>query len=946
MMESEIHKTFMFFAQQYSTIVEETGEFDYNTYGTRRRCIPVAKVKSKLTETRAMRLETIRRGEVHGRLKRAAETEADELLRILETTPDGLHETFVEESRDRYGNNTVTHGTRVSLPKRLAAAFINPFTAILFGLATVSIFTDIIWAAPGEANPIAVITIGVMVLLSGTLQFVQETRSGHAAENLLKMIKTTTNVQRQETGRQEIPLEDVVVGDIIHLAAGDMIPADLRVLQAKDLFISQSALTGESAAVEKVPGAVQSDTHALTELPNLAFMGSNVVSGCAAGVVVATGDDTIFGEMARGVSTKPVQTSFEKGMHSVSWILIRFMLIMVPIVLFVNGFTKGNWMEASLFAMSVAVGLTPEMLPMIITTCLAKGAVAMSQKKTIIKNLNSIQNLGSMDILCTDKTGTLTQDRVVLQYHLNIHGLEDARVLRHAFLNSYYQTGLKNLMDIAIIQRTQEEQGTVDELHGLADRYIKVDEIPFDFERRRMSVVVSKGKTQMITKGAVEEMLSVCSFAEYEGRVEPLTDNIRTYIRKKVDVLNEDGMRVIAVAQKTNPSPAGAFSVADESDMVLLGYLAFLDPPKESTAAAIAALKEYGVGVKILTGDNDKVTRCVCRQVGLPVDRILLGSDLDIMTDEALGKAAEEVSVFAKLSPQQKARVITALRRKGHSVGYMGDGINDAAAMKSSDVGISVDTAVDIAKESADVILLEKDLMVLEQGIIEGRKIYANMIKYIKITVSSNFGNMFSVLAASVFLPFLPMLPIHLILLNLIYDLSCAAIPWDNVDKEFLAVPRKWDASSVSKFMLWIGPTSSVFDITTYLLLYFLIAPAAVGGLMFHQLTDPAMIALFIAVFHAGWFVESMWTQTLVIHMIRTPKIPFIQSRASAPLTLITFVGIAVLTAIPFTGFGAAIGLAPLPLAFFPWLALTVILYMALVTVFKGVFVKRYEELL
>jgi Mg2+-importing ATPase len=697
--------------------------------------------------------------------------------------------------------------------------------------------------------------------------------------------------------------------------------------------------------VEKTPEAVK-DASALTEIPNLAFMGTDVISGSAVGVVIATGNDTFFGEIAKSLSDKPPQTSFEKGVNTVSWLLIRFMLIMVPVVLFINGFTKGDWTQAVLFALSVAVGLTPEMLPMIVTTCLAKGATAMSRKKTIIKNLNSIQNLGSMEILCTDKTGTLTKDKVVLQYHLNIHGNEDVRVLRHAFLNSFYQTGLKNLMDIAIITRVQEEWDKTDDLRGLADRFTKVDEIPFDFERRRMSVVVANGKTQMITKGAVEEMLTVCSFAEYEGNVEPLTDEIKAYILKKVEELNEDGMRVIAVAQKTNPSPVGAFSVADESDMVLMGYLAFLDPPKDSAAEAIKALNEHGVSVKVLTGDNDKVTRCVCRQVGLPVDRILLGSDLDLMSDEELGNVAEEVSVFAKLSPQQKARVITALRDKGYSVGYMGDGINDAAAMKASDVGISVDTAVDIAKESADVILLEKDLMVLEQGLLEGRKTYANMIKYIKMTASSNFGNMFSVLAASAFLPFLPMLPIQLILLNLIYDLSCTAIPWDNVDKEYLTVPRKWDALSIGQFMVWIGPISSIFDITTYLLMYFVICPAMVGGLYFHQLTDPATIAYFIAVFQAGWFVESMWTQTLVIHMIRTPKIPFVQSNASAPLVLLTFAGIAILTVIPFTGFGSSIGLAALPSAFFLWLVLTVVLYMALVTVFKKIFVRKYGELL
>jgi Mg2+-importing ATPase len=893
--------------------------------------------------------ELVRRDEVRDRIQFAATAETEELFRKLGTTTEGLSETLADENRDLYGNNKVTHGKKISLAERIVKAFVNPFTAILFGLAVVSAFTDIILAETGEADPMAVIIITTMVLISGLLRFVQETRSGNAAENLLKMIKTTTNVRRQETGNREIPLEDVVVGDIVHLAAGDMIPADMRIIQSKDLFLSQSALTGESEPVEKFSSAVKNIGGALTEIPNFAFMGSNVISGSAAGVVAATGDDTIFGEMAKSVNVKPVKTTFEKGVNSVSWVLIRFMLVMVPIVLFVNGFTKGNWTEAALFALSIAVGLTPEMLPMIVTTCLAKGAVAMSRKKVIIKNLNSIQNVGAINILCTDKTGTLTQDKVVLLYHLNIHGQEDNRVLRHAFLNSFYQTGLKNLMDVAIINKVREEQDNTEELRGLTDRFTKVDEIPFDFERRRMSVVVANGKTQVITKGAVEEMLAVCTFAEYEGKVEPLTDDIRTYILKKVDELNEDGMRVIAVAHKNEPSPVGAFSTADESEMTLMGYLAFLDPPKESTAAAIKALKELGVGVKILTGDNDKVTRAVCRHVGLPFRYIMLGSDLDNISDKKLGKIVEETDVFAKLSPQQKARVITALRNNGHSVGYMGDGINDAAAMKASDVGISVDTAVDIAKESAGVILLEKDLMVLEQGIIEGRKTYANMIKYIKMTASSNFGNMFSVLAASAFLPFLPMLPIHLILLNLIYDLSCTSIPWDNVDEEFLSVPRKWDASSVGKFMLWIGPTSSVFDITTYLLMYFIICPAFVSnGLMFHQIpdTETATRIAYIALFQAGWFVESMWSQTLVIHMLRTPKIPFIQSRASFPLTMLTFTGITVLTLIPFTGFGASIGLAPLPSVYFAWLALTLFLYMGFATLLKTIFVRRYGELL
>ena len=886
--------------------------------------------------------DIVRRDEVKDRLLFAATHNNAQLFAKLNTSEKGIPEITVDEAREAYGSNVVTHGKKESLLKRIINAFINPFTAILLALALVSAFTDVVFADPGEQSYVTVIIITTMVMISGILRFVQETRSGNAAAKLSKMIHTTTCVERLESGKKEISLDDVVVGDIVHLSAGDMIPADIRIIAAKDLFISQSALTGESEPVEK-HNDYYSAGNALTEIPNLAFMGSNVISGSAKAVVVAVGNDTMLGNMAKDLTAKSPKTSFEKGVNSVSWVLIRFMLIMVPIVLFINGFTKGDWMEAALFAISVAVGLTPEMLPMIVTTSLAKGAVAMSRKKVIIKNLNAIQNLGSIDILCTDKTGTLTQDKVVLEYHLDIHGNEDARILRHAFLNSYYQTGLKNLIDIAIITRQQE----VGNAH-LESAYSKVDEIPFDFNRRRMSVVVSdqNGKTQMITKGAVEEMLKCCTFAEYNGKVEPLTDEIRAFIIGKSDELNANGMRVIAVAQKTNPSPVGQFCVDDENDMVLIGFLAFLDPPKETTAEAIRALKDHGVSVKILTGDNEKVTCSICHQVGLEVNSLLLGSDLDDLTDHELTEKAEETTVFAKLSPTQKARVVRVLRENGHSVGYMGDGINDAAAMQASDVGISVDTAVDIAKESADVILLEKDLMVLEDGIIEGRKTYANMIKYIKMTASSNFGNVFSVLAASAFLPFLPMASIHLILLNLIYDISCTAIPWDNVDKEFLKKPRKWDASSVSKFMLWIGPTSSVFDITTYLLMYFVICPAVSGGQLFHQITDPAMRALYIATFQAGWFIESMWSQTLVIHMIRTPKIPFIQSRASAPVTLLTFAGIAVLTIIPFTPLGTALGLAALPAVYFAWLALTILCYMALATMLKNLYVRRYGELL
>ena len=876
---------------------------------------------------------------IYERLFWAAAQEETALLARYGTAATGLTPEQVERSREEHGSNVLTYGKRESVAKRLFSAFINPFTVILLALAVISAVTDIALASPGEENYATVLIIATMVLLSGGLRFVQETRSGNVADKLLGMLHTTACVER-EGQKAEIPLEELVVGDLVHLSAGDMIPADLRILGAKDLFVSQSALTGESEAVEKLGDALP-QREALTDAANLAFLGSNVVSGSAKALVLAVGNDTMLGRMAKELNTKPPKTTFEKGVNSVSWVLIRFMLLMVPVVLLVNGFTKGDWMQASLFAISIAVGLTPEMLPMIVTASLAKGALAMSKQKVIIKNLNSIQNLGSMDILCTDKTGTLTQDKVVLEYHLNVDGKEDDRVLRHAFLNSYFQTGLKNLIDLAVIQK-QEELGA----HDLVEKYTKVDEIPFDFQRRRMSVVVQdrEGKTQLVTKGAVEEMLQCCAWAECGGRVLPLEEGVRRRVLAKAGELNGQGMRVIAVAQKTNPSPAGQFSVEDERGMVLLGFLALLDPPKATAQAAIQALQEYGVSVKILTGDNEKVTQAICRQVGLPVERILLGTDLESLDDQTLGRLAEDITVFAKLSPEQKARVVRILREKGHTVGYMGDGINDAAAMKAADVGVSVDTAVDIAKETASVVLLEKDLMVLEQGVLEGRKTYANMMKYIKITASSNFGNMFSVLAASAFLPFLPMASLHLILLNLIYDVCCTALSWDNVDPAYLKVPRRWEAKGIGRFMLWIGPISSLFDIATYLLLYFVLCPLATGGQLYTQLADPAAQALYVALFQTGWFVESMWTQTLVIHMLRTEKLPFARSRASVPVALLSLAGIALVTAIPFTPLAAPLEMAALPPVYFLLLGMVVLGYMALVTVVKKRYIRRYGQ--
>nr|WP_317079182.1 magnesium-translocating P-type ATPase [Clostridium neonatale] len=860
------------------------------------------------------------------------------VLENMGTSMNGFQDERVEELREIYGENKISHEKPDSALKRIFDAFVNPFTIVLFLLAIISLFTDVILVSKKDHDFTSIIIMTMMVTISGVLCFVQETRSNNSAKKLKEMVKTTVAAERN--GKKEISLEEVVPGDIIYLAAGDMIPADLRILVAKDLFVAQSALTGESEPVEKCFEPMINEAQTPLECTNIGFMGTNVISGTAIGVVIATGDNTYFSTMAKGITEKKVLTSFDKGVNSVSWLLIKFMMVMVPIVFFVNGFTKGDWLQAFLFALSVAVGLTPEMLPMIVTTNLAKGAVQMAKKKTVVKSLNSIQNFGAMDVLCTDKTGTLTQDKVVLEYHLDIHGNEDMRVLRHAFLNSYYQTGLKNLMDIAILEYADNASFKV-----LIDQYVKVDEIPFDFNRRRMSVVIkdTSGKTQLITKGAVEEMLQISKYAEYKGNVEVLTDEIKEEILETVEKLNKEGMRVIGIAQKNNPSVQGVFSVNDECEMVLMGYLAFLDPPKESTKAAVEALKNYGVAVKILTGDNDEVTRCICRQVGIKADKILLGSDIDEMDDELLAAEVEEVSIFAKLSPNQKGRIVSVLRENGHIVGFMGDGINDALAMKKADVGISVDTAVDIAKESADIILLEKDLMVLEDGVIEGRRTFGNIIKYIKMTASSNFGNMFSVLVASIALPFLPMLPIQILILNLIYDISCISIPWDNVDKDYLQVPRKWDASSIGKFMLWIGPTSSLFDIVTYAVMFFIICPMVChGGYNDYGVNK----TLFMAVFNAGWFVESLCSQTMVIHIIRTAKIPFINSRASGAVILSTIIAITVGIAIQYTSIGRALQMVSMPIMYFGWLIVILLCYIIVASAIKEVYKKYYGEFL
>ena len=868
-----------------------------------------------------------------------------EVLDALETSITGVQEDQVETLRDTYGENKLTKATEVPLWKKIYESIINPFTVILLVIAVISLMTNVILAKPGEEDPTTSIIIVVLVLISGGIRFVQELKSDKAASNLSSLIVNTATVIRDEV-QQEIPIEELVVGDIIKLSAGDMLPADALLLETRDFFIQQSSLTGESESVEKkamwTPSEEESQKPVL-ESERFVFMGSNVVSGSALAVILVTGNDTMIGRIEKTLNTFDEPTSFEKEMNTISWLLIRLMLVLVPVVFVINGLTDSDWLEAGVFALSVAVGLTPEMLPMIITASLAKGAVIMAKEKVVIKKLNAIQDLGAIDILCTDKTGTLTQDEIILEYPLDIHANLDLGVLKIGYLNSYFQTGLKNLLDRAIITRTEKESVEHENLRDLSTRYQKIDELPFDFERRRMSVIVKeKGQdgALLVTKGALEEMLSISSHVQDGKEIHPITEEIRQNILEAVSQLNEQGLRVLGVSQKFYRNASHRFAVEDESNMILMGYLAFLDPPKPSAAPAIQALKEHGVLTKILTGDNEKVTQTVCERVGLPVDHILLGTDIEEMDDATLAIEAEKTTIFAKLSPEQKARIIRLLKANGHKVGYMGDGINDAPSLKVADVGISVDTAVDIAKEVADVILLDKDLLVLEKGLIEGRKVYANMTKYIKMTVSSNFGNIFSLLFASVFLPFLPMAPVHLIVLNLIYDLSCVALPFDHVDEDFLKEPRAWTAKSITRFMSWLGPTSSIFDIITFAVMFFGIAPMITGS-SYAESTNPAY---FLMVFQTGWFIQSMWSQTMVIYMLRSPKLPFIQSKPAFSLLVTSLFALFIVTVLPYTPLAASLKLATLNGMYFLALMLIIISYMLLVTIVKKVYIKKYHE--
>lgn len=895
--------------------------------------------------------------------------DAAEVMDLLGTGEHGLTEQQAHRIRSVHGANIIAPEHHDPLSARLSRAFLTPFTLILLALAAISLYTNVYLAAPGEADPSTAIIIGVMVLISGGISFWQDTRGAAAADALKGLVSITCRCVREDTGAAEIPLADVVPGDLIELAAGDIIPADLRIVSAKNLFLTQAALTGESDPVEKTPAAIEDPVGRallIDDCENFAFAGTTVQSGSGTDVVVTTGARTYLGGIASALGSRPTSTSFDAGVASVSRVLVGFMLVMCPVVFVLCGLTKGDWLDALLFSISVAVGITPQMLPVIVTTCLARGAEAMRAKDVVVKEISSIQNLGAMDVLCCDKTGTLTRDKIVLERHLDVLGAPSDRVLRHAYLNSVFQTGLRNLMDEAIIERaealaaggrsmdarageggvrTSPEAATI---AGARDHWRLVDEIPFDFDRRRMSVVVedATGKRQLITKGAVEEMIDVCSTVEVGTEVLPLTDEQADQILDRVRGLNERGMRVVGVAQR-NDVPARDLTAADEHDMTLIGYLAFLDPPKASAKAAVKELGDLGVAVKVLTGDNAAVAATVCEQVGIDARNMLTGADVDLLSDDELAERAERAGLFAKLSPLQKARIVEVLRTHGkHTVGFMGDGINDAAAMRASDCGISVDTAVDVAKESADIILLKKDLTVLAHGIVEGRRTYANTIKYIKTTASSNFGNVLSVLVAAAFLPFLPMSALQLLLLGMAYTVSCAALPWDRVDESFLARPRTWDARGIVSFMLKIGPVSSIFDILTFAAMFWVVCPLVVGA-PWDALTDPAQRALFALVFQTGWFVESMWTQTLVIHLLRTERLPFVQSKPAASLTVLTVLGVGLVTAMPYVpGVNAALDLVPLPGAFFGVLAVMMIGYLLLTSIAKALYVRAHGELL
>lgn len=844
-------------------------------------------------------------------------------LNKTESYETGLTTEQAEFRLERDGINEIQAQKPRSLMSILFGSFWNPFIMILSILTMITWVTDVYVASPDSEDWTSVIVIGLMVLVSGIMNFVQEYKANKSAMDLHQLVDTTATVYRDGV-LTEIDMEQVVIGDVIRLSAGDMIPADVRFIHAKDIFVSQSAFSGEAEAVEKF-AVSQGDESNILDFSTIGFMGTDVVSGVGFAVVIGIGDDTFFGSIAEElIQSKAKPTSFDKGVNDISWLLIRFMFIMVPLVFLINGITKGDWLQALLFAISIAVGLTPEMLPLIVTTNLSKGTTTMAKHKTIVKQLSAIQNFGAMDVLCTDKTGTLTEDTIILDRYLNVHGQEDEHVLRYAYLNSYYQTGLKNLLDRAIIDYANEV--------GLAkneNNYEKIDELPFDFERRRMSVIVRRrGEKRLITKGAMEEVLALCTHAyTEEAGIIPIDQAMLDTIGELVKDLNSQGMRVLAVAYRDEDKEQ--WTVEDEHDMVLDGFIALYDPPKMSAPKAISGLQDAGVAVKVVTGDNLEVARNICRHVGIDSEYVLQGTEIEAMSDDELAAVAARTTIFAKVSPLQKQRVVLSLQGLGHTVGFLGDGINDALALKAADLGITVDTAVDIAKENSEVILLEKDLQVLEEGVLEGRHIFGNIVKYVQMAASSNFGNIFSVLVSSIFLPFLPMLPVQLLVQNLLYDVSQTMIPWDNVDAEYLQKPQKWSAERLKRFMLIIGPISSIFDIAMFALLWFVLG---------------ANNLELAPLFQTGWFVFGLISQVVIVHIIRTEKLPLLQSNASWQIWLATVIVIAAALILPYTFIGAALGFVALPLAYYPLLLLALFGYVAVSLIVKRWYIRKWNN--
>ena len=861
------------------------------------------------------------RNEVEKTLLELSALEQKVLFEKYQTDEEGLDPVQASDRLEEYGKNIIDFGKEKSLAVRIKDAVINPFNVVLLVVAIITFVTDVVMA--DEPSFATFIMLVAVIIISAVISFVQEEKSNNAARKLQGMITNKLDVIRNGV-ETEIEIEEIVPGDIVKLASGDMIPGDVRFIETKDLFIDQSQLTGESNPVEKF---TTTDTNCgVTDLANIGFMGSNIVSGSAKAIILTTGGDTYFGSMAKSLNSFEEKSAFEKNLDSVSKLLIRFMLVTVPVIFIANFITKGSWLQSLMFGITIAVGIMPEMLPVIMNSSLARGAINMSRKKTIVKRLGAIQTFGEMDVFCTDKTGTLTQDEIILEKYMDVLGREDKRILRHAFLNSFFQTGLKNLMDVAIINRAEKE-----ELSFLKEAYVREDEIPFDFSRRRMSVVLKdkNGKRQLITKGAVEEILSICSFIEIDGEVKDITDDLIVNAKKIAEENNLEGIRVIAVAQKNNVHGVDVFGVQDESDMVLIGFVGFLDPPTESAGKAIDALRNNGVRTVVLTGDSEGVAINICGRLGINTEMTLTGAKVEAMNDDELKEACRKCDIFSKLSPYQKQRVVKMFQANGHTVGYMGDGINDSLPLKQADIGISVDNAVDIAKEVADIILLEKDLMVLDEGVIEGRSTFANMSKYLKMSVSGNFGNMFSVLIASIFLPFLPMLPVHILVQNLLNDFAQLGMPFDHVESKYIEKPKKWDLSGIKGFMVSFGLLSTVLDVLCFLVLWFVF-----------KFNSEELAGYF----QCGWFMFGVISQTMVIHTIRTPKLPFINDRASIQLTLSTLAIIVVTLLIGFTGISTFFTLPTMPITYLPWIIGLMLVYMIFAQIMKTIYIKKHKD--